>query len=72
MTLEVDPTQTSRVELEHLALSLIREGGQEADVETIRAELASRVWQGQNPYATPPAGLASEPVTGGMPRGPGR
>ena len=50
MTLEVDPTQTSRVELEHLALSLIREGGQEADVEAIRAELSRRVWQGTNPY----------------------
>jgi hypothetical protein len=51
MTLEVDPTQTSRVELEHLALSLVREGGQEADVEAIRAELATRTWQGTNPYA---------------------
>jgi hypothetical protein len=51
MTLEVDPTQTSRVELEHLALSLIAEGGQDDDVEAIRAELASRTWQNHNPYA---------------------
>jgi hypothetical protein len=51
MALEVDPATTSRVVLEHLALSLIREGGQDEDVEAIRAELASRVWQGTNPYA---------------------
>jgi hypothetical protein len=59
MTLEVDPTQTSRVELEHLALSLILEGGQEADVEAIRAELATRVWQWHNPYSGAAGGLSS-------------
>ena len=47
----LDLTKTSRVELEHLALSLDREGGQDAKVEAIRAELATRVWQGPNPYA---------------------
>jgi len=66
MTLEgLDLANTSRPELEHVALSLIREGGQEADVEAIRAELASRTWQRHNPYAasggnvTPPAKVPS-------------
>ena len=51
---DLDLANTSRPELEHLALSLIREGGQEADVEAIRAELASRVWQAHNPYLVAP------------------
>jgi hypothetical protein len=53
--LEVDASTTSRVELEPYLRKLLRIGGRAADVETIRAELASRVWQNHNPYeeATP-------------------
>ena len=58
MALELDPATTSRVELEHYAIALIREGGREFDVATIRAELAQRVWQNHNPYAQ---GSESEP-----------
>lgn len=51
MALEVDPNTTSRVELEHYAIKLLRVGGRDVDVEAIRAELAGRVWQNHNPYA---------------------
>lgn len=40
----------SRVELEHV---LVRDVliGDEVSADTIRTELAGRVWQGTNPYA---------------------
>jgi hypothetical protein len=48
--IDLDLTTTSRVELEHVLASLLREGGRTEDVEAIRAELASRTWQNINPY----------------------
>ena len=50
MALEVDPAVTSRVQLEPYARALIRKGNRAEDVEAIRVELASRVWQNVNPY----------------------
>lgn len=42
--------QLSRVELEPAMVDLERDG-QTARAEAVKAELASRVWAGSNPYA---------------------
>lgn len=49
--IDLDLTTTSRVELEHLLLSLLTKDGREFDVAAIRAELSHRTWQNVNPYA---------------------
>jgi hypothetical protein len=50
--LDLDLANTSRVELEHVLVRTVRvEGPESFDAAAIRAELASRVWQHDNPYA---------------------
>jgi hypothetical protein len=50
--LDLDLASTSRVELEHVLVRVVRVEGPEAfDAAAIRAELASRTWQNHNPYA---------------------
>lgn len=53
MALDLDLTTLSRVELEPLLAASVRRGTPEslADAAAIRAELASRTWQNDNPYA---------------------
>ena len=56
--MEINPATTSRVELEPYGAKLARQGDRAFDLETIRAELAARVWQWHNPY------LAGMPIPG--------
>jgi hypothetical protein len=52
LVLDLDLANTSRVELEHVLVRTVRvEGPESFDAAAIRAELASRVWQHDNPYA---------------------
>lgn len=45
----IDPTGLSRVELEPLLVAAVSRGDA-AEAEAIRAELAARTWQNENPY----------------------